>query len=128
MDSLEQEVRFRYEVRVEYGNEITLGALETRRKRSRLVTQSGDPGVMVNIESPESILIDLSSRNVDGLVCRVVEHLDLEEVAGIVESGDRIDEALDDVDLVENGQLYSNPRKGCQLSFDPWLAMSIPVI
>jgi hypothetical protein len=101
MDSLEQEVWLRYKVRVEYRNKITLGALETHCKCPGLVAHAVEPLKVMDVETLESIVLDLLPCNVSGLVGRVVEHLDLEEVPGIVESGNGIDEAFYDIDLVE---------------------------
>ena len=52
-----------------------------------------------------SVAGDDGAGDVDGFVGGVVEELDLEAVAGIVETAAGFDEAVDDELLVEDGEL-----------------------
>ncbi len=45
------------------------------------------------------------------LVGGIVEHLDLKEVAGVVELGDGLEQALDHVHLIEDGKLDRDARQ-----------------
>ena len=46
-----------------------------------------------------------------GLVRRVVQHLDFEQVAGIVNLANAIDQPVRDIHLVENRKLDRDPRQ-----------------
>jgi hypothetical protein len=46
-----------------------------------------------------------------GVVGGIVQHLDLEQLAGILDAGDLVDEPLDDVPFVEDGQLNGDRRQ-----------------
>ena len=54
---------------------------------------------------------DFPSADVHGFVGGVVQHLDLQPVARVIETGDGIDETCDDMLFVENGQLDGDQRQ-----------------
>jgi hypothetical protein len=54
------------------------------------------------------VTFDAGSSDLASFVGGIIEDLDVEEFARIVEKRDSVDEALDDVAFVEDGELYSN--------------------
>src|SRR5687767_2729869 len=69
---------------------------------------------VVDIETLRRILRHHSFRHFYGFVSRVVEDLDLELVARIVNRSHRLQQSIDDIQLVKERELDSDPR---QLSF-----------
>src|SRR5262249_4870269 len=59
---------------------------------------------------------------------RVVEHLDFEKFPRVVERRHGVDQALDDVDFVVQGELNGDARKGRQVSRRARLVAAMPVI
>jgi len=128
MDGLQQKIRLRYEVGIKDRNEITLGTFHAGSERSGLVTNAIGPMEVVDIQPVVSIFLGLSPRYIHSLIRRVVENLDLEEVPWIVETSDRVDEALHDVHLVEDGQLHGDGRERPELPNGSRFAVSILVV
>ena len=69
----------------------------------------------MNVESLLAEAFHFATRQLDGLVIRIIENLDFQPISGVVHSGDRIEQALNHSCLVVERQLNRHPR---QLSFD----------
>ena len=85
--------------------------MEPGLERARLVAgairamQTGD------IDAGRGVAAHGLFRDDRRFVDRIVQHLDLEEFAGIVEPADRLDQAFGDVHLVVDGKLNRDPRQ-----------------
>ncbi|OFV87115.1 MAG: hypothetical protein A3D93_06030 [Acidobacteria bacterium RIFCSPHIGHO2_12_FULL_67_30] len=64
----------------------------------------------MNVEPQGGEAGDAGLGDADGVVGRIVEHLDLQAVARVVERRHRVNQALDDVLLVVERQLYGYHR------------------
>ena len=100
----------RDEVGVEDGDELALGGAETFFERAGFVAVAVGAVEVVDGLGIEALGAggeagDHGAGHVDGLVGGVVEELDLEAVAGIVEAAAGVDEAVDDELLVVDGEL-----------------------
>ncbi len=105
-----QEIRRRLKVRVENRDVLPGRRLEPRRKRARL-----EPGAVEAVpqgyvdarggEPAHRAFCDLG-----GLVRRVVQHLNLQERARIVQATDRLQQRLDHIHLVVDGELDRHAR------------------
>ncbi len=96
-----KKIRLRNEVGIEDGDQLPLGSLEAVLERPCLVPRTAAAPKVDRVEPPLSELRHLAAGQRLGLIRRVVEHLDLEQVARIVEARHRIEEALDHRRLVE---------------------------
>ncbi len=67
---------------------------------------------MLDRDAARRVLRDLKARQLHGLIVRVVQDLDLQPIAWIIEGADRIDEALDHAALVVNRELHGDRRPG----------------
>src|SRR4051794_16089198 len=106
MDRALQELRLRDEVRIENAEKIALRGCESGFERA-----SFEPGPIsaldqLYIQSAVAQLGDTSLCQLLRVVGRIIQHLDLQPIARIIQTADRIEQTLDDVDLIENRQLH----------------------
>ncbi len=111
MDDLHDPVRRGHEVGIEDGDEFAGGGFHdflegAGLKACAIGTVQINDGVAEGAV-PFKDELGYFFRFVGG----VVEDLDLEEVLGIFEAADGVDEAVDDELLVEDGQLHRDPRQ-----------------
>ena len=104
------QLRRRDEVGVEDGDELALGGLEAFFEGAGLVAVAVGAVEVVDGLRGEAVGAggvagDDGAGDFDGLVGGVVEELDLEAVAGVVEAAAGVDEAVDDELLVVDGEL-----------------------
>jgi hypothetical protein len=99
----------RDEVGVEHRHELAGRGQEAVLQRAGLEALAVGPVDVVDVEPLGAPVLDGPPGDERGLVERVVEDLDLEQLARIVELADRPDEPLDDVHLVEDGELDGDP-------------------
>jgi hypothetical protein len=109
--SLSQKVRGRHEVGVEDGHEFARRGLEPRIEGAGLVPGPVGPVMVRNVEPPARLTVDREFRNVTRLVGRVIQHLNLQLLARVVDAAHRIDQPIDDVHLVVDGQLDRHQRQ-----------------
>ena len=64
-----------------------------------------------DVVSERGVALDHGARNLDGLVGGIVEHLDLQLIARILDLADAIHQPVDDVLLIENRQLNGDARQ-----------------
>ena len=93
---------------VEDGDEFAGRGLQTCRERAGL-----EPGAVIAVQvadrqSERLVALDAGARDSLRFVGRIVEHLNIEQFARIVEARNRIDQALDHVALVVDRKLYGN--------------------
>ena len=62
-------------------------------------------------ESQRAIALDQRLGKWSGVVGGIVQHLDLQQLAGILDAGHFVDEPLDDVPFVIDGKLYGHLRQ-----------------
>src|SRR6185503_9823817 len=85
VDRLLEEVGLRDEVRVEQRHELALGGLEAVVERARLVAAAVAAVDVLDVDALGAPFLDLLPRDLDGLVGRVVQDLDLELLARVVD-------------------------------------------
>jgi hypothetical protein len=109
-DGLPQEVRSRHEVRVEDGDELAASPLEPVLQGPGLEADARVPADVPDVEALLPVSLDGLGRDPDGLVVGIVEDLDLEPVAGVVQRRHGPEQPLDHVAFVEDRQLDRDRR------------------
>jgi hypothetical protein len=87
-----QEVRGRHEVGIEDGDEFTGGGLESRLERAGFETRPVGAVVVRDVEPAARVALNRQLRDVAGLVGRIVQNLDLQLLARVVDAAHRIDQ------------------------------------
>jgi len=108
IDGALQEVDGGDEVGVEDGDVLALGHLQALIQCACLEAVTIGAMEVDDIVPERGITRDDARGNFLRLVCRVVENLDLELLARVLDGADGFDEPVDDELLVENGKLYSD--------------------
>ena len=103
-----QQIGLRGEVRVQNEEEISPGTPEPMGQGPGLVATSRPSAEMLDASTPATPSGHSSRGDGARFVRRVVEQLDLEAIARIVEGARRVDEPADDVRLVVDGQLHGD--------------------
>ena len=116
VDGLHQEIRCRDEIGIEDEDKLALAGLEALAQRAGLEAGAVDPVDVLDIEAGGAEPLHLGLGDVAGLVRGIVKNLDLEEVPGIIELADGLEEALDDVEFIENGELDGDPGQGVEFT------------
>ena len=96
------------EIGVEDGDEFAGGGLQAFGQRAGLVALAIGAMQVVDIDAEGLVALDAGARDLLRFVGGIVEHLDLEQLARIIETRDGVDQALDHVALVVDGKLYGN--------------------
>src|SRR5208283_2630251 len=122
-DGAAQEVGRGDEVRVKDSHNLPLRCFQPVLQRSGF--EAFAVGAM-NVDDRQArggVAFHAGARDFAGFVGGVVEHLDVQQLAGILELGNGVDQALDDVALIEDGKLYGNlgpvfhARRNCRNVF-----------
>ncbi len=100
-----EEILLRNEVSVENGDELALRGFQAVFEGAGLVTFAVCAMDVRNPHALCSVALDAAAGDLLGFVGGVVENLDIEELARIVETRHGFDKPLDDVALVEDGKL-----------------------
>ena len=103
-----QKIGLGNEVGVKDGDEFALGGFKTVFERAGLVAFAIGAMDVNDRQAGGGVALDASAGDLASFVGGIVEHLNVEQFARIIESRDGVDEALDDVALVEDGKLYGN--------------------
>jgi hypothetical protein len=82
---------------------------------------------VLDIEPGGAKTLDLGLCDAAGLVGGIVKNLDLEEVAWVIELADAIQEALDDVKLVKDGELDGDAGQGVEVPHRAWHVFAVLV-
>ena len=102
---------WRDEVGVQNKDIIAFGGEQSVFQGAGFVSGAVGPVDEFGVESCGDQFGDFPSADVHCFVGGVVQHLDLQPVARVIEAGDGIDEASDDMLFVENGQLDGDQRQ-----------------
>src|SRR5262245_26255950 len=100
--------RRRHEISVKNEDELTGGLLQTRGEGSGLETCSVNPMMIIDVQAFGLKPCDFAGGDLLSLVGGIIENLDLQFVARIVELADCSDQSSNDVVLVINRQLDSD--------------------
>jgi hypothetical protein len=103
-----QEVGGSDEVGVEDGDELAARDMEPRFEGPGLVADPVDAVQILDVEALGGEAAHGQLGDLPRLVGRIVEHLNLEPVLRVVQRADRLDQPVDDVHLVEDGELNRN--------------------
>ena len=98
----------RHEIGVEDGDEFAGRGFEPCGQRAGLVAGAVVAMQIADRQAERLIALDARARHFLRFVGRIVEHLNVEQFARIIEARHRVDQALDDVALVVDGKLYGN--------------------
>ena len=111
VDDLHEPVGRGHKVGVEDGDELALGHLEAGVERAGLEAVTIGAVDVDDGMAQRGVAVDDGGGNLAGFVGRVVEHLDFELFARIFHGADRLNQAVDDELLVEDGQLHGDLRQ-----------------
>ncbi len=117
VDHLHQPVRRGRKVRVEDGDELALGAFQARLQRARLEAAAVAAVMVADLVTQGRITLHYAACNFHGFVRRVVEHLNVQLFARVIQFADRLHQAVDHELLIENGQLDGNAREFLKMGF-----------
>jgi hypothetical protein len=110
----EQEVPRRDEIRVEDRDIFAARDLQAGLERARLVTDAVPAVQVLDVDPLGRVAPHRELGNTLGLVGRVVEHLDLQQLARIIDGAHRLDQPVGDVHLVVERKLDRDRRKRIQ--------------
>src|SRR5947208_3373337 len=85
MDGALEEVWLRNEISIENTNELALRGSQTGLERARLKTSPVGPVDQLDVEPATLQFRDARGRQLPGVVGRVVQHLDLEQVFRVID-------------------------------------------
>ena len=111
VDGPHQKIFRRNKVGVEDGNEFALRRFHAFRQRTRFEAFAIGAMMIGDGKAARSVLLDQALRDGLGFVGRIVKHLNIELLERILQAADRIQQALDDELLVEDGKLYRHSRQ-----------------
>ena len=111
MDGAHQKIFRRSEVGVENGNEFALRRLHPLRQRARFEALAIRAVMVGDGIAQRRIALHQTASHVDGLVGRVVQHLNVELFPRIFQLADRLQQPLHNILLVEDRQLHGDPRQ-----------------
>ena len=100
------------EVRVEDRDELATGDLQTRLEGSGLESSAIVPMEVADVDPLGDVPADRRLRDLPCFVDRVVQYLDLEQLARVVELAHRIDQPIRDVHLIEDRKLDGDRWQG----------------
>ena len=111
MDRLPQKIGLRNEVGIENTNEITLSGRKPGLQSAGFEPSAIDAVDQLHVEPPALQILHAGGGQFPRVVGGIVEDLDLQQVARIIDLADRLEQALDNVDLVEDRQLHRHFRQ-----------------
>ncbi len=100
------------EVRVEDRDDLAAGDLQTRLKGSGLESSAIVPMEVADVDPLGDVPADRRLRDLPRFVDRVIQHLNLEQLAWVVELAYRIDQPIHNVHLIEDRKLDGDRRLG----------------
>src|SRR5713226_4904354 len=128
MDQLAQEIRLGHKVGIEDRNQIAFRRLHAMLQRARFESRAIVAMKVMNIETGPRVSIDRRARDVDCLVGGIVQHLNLQTVARVIDLNHRLHQTLDDIHLVKERKLHGDARQFCfrELAFRLWRKLRVP--
>jgi hypothetical protein len=106
-----EEIGRRDEVGVEDADKLAARHLEPRLERARLVAGAVLPVEVLDVDPLRGVTAHRQLGDAARFVGRVVQHLDLVQVARVVDRADRVDQTLGDVHLVVERKLDRDDRQ-----------------
>ncbi len=103
-----QKIRRGQKICVEDGHEFAGRGLQTLGERAGLVSGAVSAMQIVNRQAQRLIALHARARHLPRFVGGIVEHLNVQQLARIIEARHCIHQALDHVALVVDGKLYGN--------------------
>src|ERR1700687_1787761 len=95
----------RNEISVENADELTTGRFESNRERACLEAGPVDPMNELNIEAALTQFLSAGSGHVPRVISRIIQDLDLQQFARVIEFADRTQKALNHVNFIKNRKL-----------------------
>src|SRR4051812_44295412 len=111
MNGALQQFRLRNEIRVQYADELTFGPLKPQLQGSRLETCPVLAVDQIDIEPAAAQFFCALSSYISRVVGGIIQDLDLEKFAGIIELAYGPQQPLNDVNFIKNRQLDRNFRQ-----------------
>jgi len=111
MDRLLKQVWRRDEIGIENANKLTGSRFETDCERTGLESGPVDAMNQLNIEAALPQFFGARSSHLARIVGRIVQHLDLQTIARVIQFADRAQQSLDHINFVEDGQLHGHDRQ-----------------
>ena len=111
IDGARQEVGLRNEVGVEDRDELAARDLQALVERAGLVAGAIRAVDVLDVDALHRMATHGELRDLLRLVRRIVQHLDLEQLARIFDLADSIDQPIDDIHFVVERQLDGDDRK-----------------
>src|SRR5205807_5376761 len=105
-----EEVGFGDEVGIENGDKFAAGSFKAVFKGAGFVAFAVGAVNISDGHACRGVAIDAGFGDFTSFVGGIVEDLHVEEFMWIIETGDGFDEALDDVTLIEDGELDGDAR------------------
>ena len=95
----------RNEISVENADELTTGRFESNRERACLEAGPVDPMNELNIEAALTQFLSAGSGHVPRVISRIIQDLDLQQFARVIEFADRTQKALHYVNFIKDRKL-----------------------
>ena len=109
MDALQQKIGGRNKISVKDGDEFSRRCSQSFRQSARFVALTIVAVQVLDRMSQGGVALHQKAGDFNGFVGRVVEQLDVEVLARIVEPADGVEQPIYHVLLVEDRQLHSDP-------------------
>ena len=106
------ELRLRDEVGVQHQEELAVSPAEAVGESAGLEARTGVPADVVDANASAAPVGRTGRRDLRRCIGGVIQDLDVEQPPGIVEPAGRVDQPLDDVGLVVDGQLDGDSGQG----------------
>ena len=111
LDGAREEIRRWNEIGIENGDEFTSSGLQPCLQGAGFEACAIVAVMVFDGEPQGAIALHQRRGKWGGIVGGIVQHLDLEQLAGILDAGDLVNEPLDDIPFVEDGQLNGDRRQ-----------------
>ncbi len=123
-----QKIRWRNKIGVEDGDEFSQRGLQSLLQRTRLESFAVVAMNVTDRQPQALIALDAVARHFLRLVGGIVEHLNIQQLARIIERGNRFHQTLDHVTLVVNRKLHGDAGPRSNFRRRPGDALAIFVI
>ena len=111
VDGFLQQVRIGDKIGIEDEQVLALGSLGAVFQRAGLVAGAVAAVDVLGVEAASPQARDAAAADFHGLVGGIIQQLDLDLVQRVIQRGDRIEQAIDDVHFVEDGELDGDQRQ-----------------
>src|SRR5574341_485314 len=103
---LQQKIPRRHKVSVKNGDELSSGFIQTCPQRAGFVALPMMAVQQLDLAALFLVMLDPTLREPQRLIRRIIQNLNLQQMPGIIHLTNRANQALNDVDFVENRQLH----------------------